>query len=111
MNSRPPPASPRGRHQQLVLTGAGTDSPSVAVSALQLFAGQRVNRAEEKAGYAPVPDFYALDPSAHDPSAPGAGAAVGLPDVVDLTARMHADGTLDWAPEQGEWTVLRLAFR
>ncbi|WP_395400135.1 glycosyl hydrolase [Arthrobacter sp. UC242_113] len=99
----------------LVLTSPVDGNPTVAVSALQLFAGPRVNRAEEKAGYAPVPDFYALetqtpDTPAQETDAGKPGAAVGLQDVLDLTGRMGPDGSLDWAPKAGEWTVLRLGY-
>ena len=76
--------------------------PTFTVSALQLYSGARINRAEEKAGFAPVPDFYALDGG---PSP--ASDAVRPQDVIDVTAHLRPDGTLNWMPEEGEWTVLR----
>jgi hypothetical protein len=36
--------------------------------------------------------------------------AVAKADVVDLTSKMKADGTLDWTPETGKWIVLRLGY-
>ena len=30
--------------------------------------------------------------------------------VVDLTAKMRPDGTLDWTPPPGEWVVLRMGY-
>ena len=31
-------------------------------------------------------------------------------DVVDLTSKMHPDGTLDWTPPPGDWVVLRFGY-
>ncbi|TAP45158.1 glycoside hydrolase [Arthrobacter sp. S39] len=79
--------------------------PTFPVSALQLFAGARITRAEEKAGYATVPDFYALDGG----SSP-ASEAVRPQDIIDVTAHLRPDGTLDWLPDDGAWTVLRFGY-
>lgn len=79
--------------------------PAFKVTALQLFSGARITRAEEKTGYAPVPDFYALDGG---PSS--ASDAIQLQDVVDVTRYLRPDGTLDWSPDAGEWTVLRFGY-
>ncbi|AUZ36428.1 glycoside hydrolase [Arthrobacter sp. PGP41] len=75
------------------------------VSALQLFEGARISRAEEKAGYAPVPDYYALDGGPSPTS-----DAITPEDVIDVTSHLLADGTLDWKPEKGEWTILRFGY-
>ncbi|MDR6639466.1 glycosyl hydrolase [Paenarthrobacter nitroguajacolicus] len=74
------------------------------LSGLQLFPGPRVNRAEEKAGFAPVPDFYALE------GGPYEAAAVQPEEVIDLSDRLQQDGTLDWEPQQGDWTVIRFGY-
>ncbi|PTT68590.1 glycosyl hydrolase, partial [Arthrobacter sp. HMWF013] len=86
----------------LSLPAAAGSGAMFNVSALGLFSGARITRAEEKAGYAPVPDFYALD---GDPV--NAADAVRPEDVIDVTSHLGADGTLDWLPDEGEWTVLR----
>ena len=79
--------------------------PGFKVSGLQLFCGTRITRAEEKAGYAPVPDFYALD------GGPGSASdAVRPQDIIDVTGRIGHDGALDWTPEEGEWTILRFGY-
>ena len=31
-------------------------------------------------------------------------------DVIDLTGKMHPDGTLDWTPPAGDWVVLRFGY-
>lgn len=37
-----------------------------------------------------------------------AAAVIPLDHVIDLTPRMAPDGTLDWEPPPGDWTILRL---
>jgi hypothetical protein len=67
--------------------------------------GARVNRFEEKAAFTPVPDLYQFA-TPPDPTA----QVVAKSDVIDLTSKMRADGTLDWAPPPGNWVVLRLGY-
>jgi hypothetical protein len=70
-----------------------------------LHRGARVNRWEEKAGFSflfeygsvPTPDV-------------SADATVPAGEVIDLTARMQRDGTLEWDAPPGNWTVLRLGY-
>ena len=80
-------------------------SPLFHLSGLQLFPGPRVNRAEEKAGFAPVPDFYAIEGGPSEEL-----AAVQPEDIIDLSDRLQPDGTLDWEPQQGDWTVIRFGY-
>lgn len=72
------------------------------LSAFQLFGGPRITRVEEKAGFAPVPDFYALEGGPGQPD-----DAVPVEEVLDLTEFLDGDGTLRWRPEAGTWTVVR----
>lgn len=65
----------------------------------------RVHRAEEKAGFAAAPDYYALATPAQ---AVDGAPAVG--DVVDLTRHLRSDGTLDWSPPAGHWRVVRFGY-
>ena len=37
-------------------------------------------------------------------------AAIAKREVVDVTRRMRADGTLDWTPPPGRWRVLRFGW-
>lgn len=82
-----------------------TPSPEYRIAELVLHTGARVNRFEEKAGFATLPDLSAFP----TPSAPD-DAVVRKSDVVDLTAKMRPDGTLDWTPPAGRWVVLRLGY-
>ncbi len=72
---------------------------------LALFPGARVNRFEEKAAFTPFPDLYPF-------ATPTFAAADVIPksDVVDLTSRLRADGSLDWTPPPGDWVVLRFGY-
>jgi alpha-L-rhamnosidase len=72
---------------------------------LALHPGPRVNRFEEKAAFSPFPDLYPL-------ATPEFAAAevVSKSEVVDLTSKLRADGTLDWTPPPGDWVVLRFGY-
>jgi hypothetical protein len=79
------------------------------IAELVLHPGARVNCFEEKAAFSwthnQVPDLYQLATPAVEPA-----DAIRLGDVIDLTAKMHPDGTLDWRPPPGRWVVLRFGY-
>jgi hypothetical protein len=77
--------------------------PGFAVSEFDLFGASRVNAAEQKAGFAAAPDYYALASTKRE-------LGIDAASVLDLTDRMRSDGTLDWAPPAGRWTVLRFGM-
>ncbi|MGB9491642.1 MAG: glycosyl hydrolase, partial [Terriglobales bacterium] len=87
--------------------GISTASPpaNYEIAELVLYPGARVNRFEEKAAFGAEGDLYQL---ATSPVA--ASDAIAKADVVDLTSKMHPDGTLDWTPPAGDWTVLRFGY-
>ncbi len=89
----------------LLLPGLPMTPPSktIPVSEMALSAAARIERFEEKAGFASVPDYYAV-------ATPDtlADLIVRPRDVVDLTSRMGPDGRLDWTPPEGDWRILRL---
>jgi alpha-L-rhamnosidase len=66
------------------------------IAELVLHPGARVNRFEDKAAFTSLPDLYEFA----TPSV-AAADAVAKSDVVDLTSKMRADGTLDWTPPAG----------
>jgi hypothetical protein len=84
---------------------AATAPATYQVSEFALFTGPRVNRFEEKAAFATAPELYTL-------ATPPVAAANATPkgSVVDLTAKMNANGVLDWTPPEGRWVVLRMGF-
>jgi hypothetical protein len=82
-----------------------TGPPMRRIAELALYTGARVNRFEEKAAFATLPDNYA----AATPK-PSDASAIPAAEVVDLTSKMQKDGTLDWTPPPGRWTVLRMGY-
>jgi hypothetical protein len=80
-------------------------NPNFEISELVVHAGARISRFEEKAGFANLLSFEPY------PTPPVAFAdAIRKEDIVDLTAKMHSDGTLDWTPPPGHWVVLRFGY-
>jgi hypothetical protein len=84
---------------------AGNAPKTYDIAELVLHPGARVNHFEEKAAFVPVPDLYGFATPAVT-----AQDAIAKSDVIDLTAKMHADGTLDWTPPAGDWVVLRFGY-
>ena len=80
-------------------------NPNFEISELVLHPGARISRFEEKAGFANLQDF---GPFATPDVKPD--EAIGKNDIVDLTSKMKSDGTLDWSPAEGRWTVLRFGY-
>jgi hypothetical protein len=83
-------------------TGAST---TYKIAELVLQSEPRVNRFEEKAAFVPGEDFYQ-----YPTPAIAAENVISKSEVVDLTGKMQADGTLDWTPPSGRWMVLRIGY-
>ena len=97
----PPPADwANASRDQLPPPPAGYE-----IAELVLHPGARVNHFEEKAAFTPEWDLYG---EATPPIA--TTDAVAKSDVVDLTAKMRPDGTLDWTPPAGDWVVVRFGY-
>ena len=86
------------------VTRQATSAP-ISIAELELHPGARVNRFEEKAAFRQMPDLYGF-------ATPEVAASDSIRkgDVIDLTAKMHPDGTLDWTPPAGRWVVLRIGY-
>ncbi len=67
----------------------GARVPSIATKTLSVHSGQ---------------------PAQRQTSTVPAGAAIKPSSVVDITRQMKADGSLDWRPASGEWTVIRFGW-
>jgi len=85
--------------------GVKTRPTDYQIVRLALHPGPRVNRFEEKAAFAPFPDLYPFATPAY-----AASEVVSRADVLDLTSRLRADGTLDWTPPPGDWVVLWFGY-
>ncbi len=75
----------------------------VPIAELVLYNTDRVDLFEEKAGFSPWKE------STHSLIKTNADA-IPTQDVVDLTAKMSADGTLNWTAPAGQWVVMRLGY-
>jgi hypothetical protein len=85
--------------------GVAIPPSSHSIAELVLQSAARVNRFEDKAGFS---TRQILD---EDDTPPVADAdAIRPRDIIDLTSRMHTDGSLDWTPPQGQWVVLRFGY-
>lgn len=76
----------------------------IRIGDFRLFAEPKVDRFETKAGFSVEPDYYALSKGV--PEAAGVDPA----SVIDLTARLRPDGTLDWTPPKGTWRIVRYGY-
>ncbi len=80
--------------------GGGT-----AIAELVLNTGSHINRFEDKAAFAAVggQQLAAL-------ATPEVSSAISKDNVIDLTAQMEEDGTLNWDVPEGKWVVMRLGY-
>jgi alpha-L-rhamnosidase len=84
------------------LSGFGGGAGGIKINEISFFREARVNRFEEKAGFAVANNYYDLA----SPAAPGLATS----DIVDLTSKLAADGSLNWTPPKGRWKVLRFGY-
>jgi hypothetical protein len=106
--ARPLPFAPAPGADTSMLEAIGWRPPApkrFAVSELSLSPVGKVNEFERKAGFAVAEDYEAL---ATPPDT--ANAPVRLTAVLDLSARVASDGSLDWTPPPGQWVVLRFGY-
>ena len=75
------------------------------IAEVELHGGPRINRFEEKAGFAAALEFDSVPTPAV-----AAGASIDRAQVVDLSSRMTKDGRLDWDVPAGRWNVLRMGY-
>ncbi|MFC4312533.1 glycosyl hydrolase [Steroidobacter flavus] len=84
----------------------GTAKPiAFTVAQLRPIGGARINGFEAKAGFEPTIQADAVG----SPNVPR-DASIDRSKVLDLTTRLRPDGSLDWTPPSGRWTVLRLGW-
>ena len=102
-----PPAPPPLGGFDFAALGVTFPPPSTDyhVSELRLESGARIQRAEEKAGFATLKDLGAEA----TPEVPAA-LAIRRDTIVDVTGKLRADGTLEWTPPPGRWRVLRFGY-
>jgi hypothetical protein len=91
-------APPRG--------GFTAGPPSYGVTEAIFYSDARVNRWEDKGAFGSLMDVYDVVPTPASPVA----AEISRSNVVDLTGKMDADGTLHWDVPEGHWTILRMGY-
>ena len=84
----------------------GGGAPGYGISEAIFYSDARVNRWEDKGAFGSLMDVYDVVPT---PAAPK-GAEIARGDVVDLTDKLDADGTLHWDVPEGNWTILRMGY-
>lgn len=83
-----------------------TNSPHYErITELVLSAAPRVNHFEDKAAFGTADDLYRFATPFTRPA-----ATIDRADVVDLTGKMQADGTLQWTPPAGDWVIVRMGY-
>src|SRR6185295_2646414 len=82
-----------------------TTAPDTAyqLSELKLLTGARVNRWEDKAGFNFLFDYESV-------ATPENGYAIPKSEIIDLTAKMNEDGSLNWDAPPGKWTIMRFGY-
>ena len=102
-----PPAPPALDGFDFSVFGITLPPPSTDyhVSELRLESGARIRRVEEKAGFGMLAEL-----SREATPAVPEGLAIRSNAVIDLTAKLRADGSLDWTPPPGRWRVLRFGY-
>lgn len=77
----------------------------IKIAELVLHTVARVNRFEDKAGFAAATDLEtAPTPAVNDKD------VIKQVDIINLTSMMHSDGTLSWTPPSGKWGVIRFGY-
>ena len=104
LTPQPQPAQAARRHGRVRRRAAGGGrraqapaAPAGTQIAEFVLHGAVVNRFQEKAAFSAATNIYAMA----TPAVPAA-EAVRKADVIDLTSKMRADGTLDWTPPAGQ---------
>ncbi|MCJ2184232.1 glycoside hydrolase [Novosphingobium sp. 1949] len=80
-------------------------APTMDIRELRLSPDARIDQFEAKAGFAMARNYEAIEQAG-----PRDDTGVPVRDVVDLSGRVGADGTLRWAPPPGIWRVVRLGW-
>ncbi|MEP6847083.1 MAG: glycosyl hydrolase, partial [Panacibacter sp.] len=99
----PPPPSNPGAAFGLGDMGELKDPGGTAIAEIVLYPADHINMIEEKAAFAPVGDLNKkITTTAND--------VVATADIIDLTSKLNADGTLNWTAPSGEWKVVRFGY-
>jgi alpha-L-rhamnosidase len=78
-------------------------SDGISLAEFKLYNTDRIDQAEDKAGFTPWKEdaktFIAQNAD-----------AIATENVIDITSKMNADGTLNWSVPEGNWSVMRFGY-
>jgi len=77
--------------------------PGTNIAEICLHPADVINRFEEKAAFAPVGDLETKMTAATND-------VVSPTDIIDLSHKLNADGSLNWTAPSGEWKVIRFGY-
>lgn len=92
-----------GRSFRLLFTKGDPGTTQITISEIELSGGQRLEGWARKAGYM-YPGFAIEKKSGGSE----AGSVIARDNMINLSASLAADGTLNWEVPEGEWTILRI---
>ena len=108
-NVKTPEASPMPQGMGGMFGGGMGRQPvgtsGTAVAELVLHTSGRINRFEDKAGFA-----AAASTELARSATPEVKDAIMKSNVVDLTSMMKPDGSLEWTVPEGKWAIMRLGY-
>lgn len=100
----PEPSRAPNMMAMLGLRGDNQPAPTgTPVMEVVLNTGARVNRFEDKAGFAAATDLEEVP-------TPEVSNAISKENIIDLTSKMAENGTLNWDVPEGKWNVIRLGY-
>lgn len=82
-----------------------TPPTSFDISEAIFSAAAKINRWEDKANFAPLFAFENLKTPAFS-----SNTAIKASEVIDLSSKMKADGSLEWQVPSGSWSVMRFGY-
>jgi hypothetical protein len=77
--------------------------PGTEIAEINLHTITRINRFEEKDAFAPAGDLSSYP-------TPATSDAISSAEIINLSDKMKADGTLTWTAPPGNWVILRFGF-
>ncbi|TDQ16569.1 glycosyl hydrolase family 2 [Algoriphagus boseongensis] len=79
----------------------------VNVAEFQLYSTSRIDQAEDKAGFSPWSEDYLL---AKNQVGAANDSFLSKDQIIDLSGRLDADGTLNWEVPAGKWKIIRFGY-
>ncbi|OOG73074.1 glycosyl hydrolase [Algoriphagus sp. A40] len=79
----------------------------VNVAEFQLYTSSRIDQVEDKAGFSPWSEDYLL---ANVKFLEGLEDLIEPSEVIDLSDKMKADGSISWDVPAGKWKIIRLGY-